>query len=281
MFKRKNHVVAVVGDVHANSTVALCPPSFTLDDGGTYYASKYQIFLWRRWSKFWGEVQEVRKKEKARLTIVVNGEVVDDNYHKTTQLVTKNPADLIRLSASVLEPATSLLKNGEDLIIVRGTEAHTGPSACLDEMVARDLGATPPEPDEPVCYSWWHFRGMFNQTLIDVAHHPGTGHRLPWTKGNDANRLAMRVQIQAMDFGQPLPHLAIRGHNHRDSDSFDNHQTRAIIHPSWQLGSSFGHRLGGDWLKFGGLYVVCREDSYEVVKRYDNWPVSKIWRPDA
>lgn len=282
MFKRKKaHIVAIVGDLHANSTLALAPPAFTLDDGGTYYASKVQAHLWRNWLGFWEEVESVRKRERGRLTVVINGEVADDNYHKTTQLITKNMADILRLGITVMEPALDLLGKGEDLIVLRGTEAHTGPSASMDEAIARDLRATPPPTDEeePVCYSWWHFRGRFNGHLLDVAHHPGTGHRVPWTRGNDANRLAFRVQSQAVEYYQPIPDLVIRGHNHRDSDSFDNHRARAIIMPSWQLGTAYGHRLGGDWLKFGGAIVVCREDSYEVIKHYHHWPVASVWEP--
>ena len=53
-------VVAIAGDLHVNSTVAVCPPVVMLDDGGEYRASKPQRWLWREWVKFWGAVRRRR-----------------------------------------------------------------------------------------------------------------------------------------------------------------------------------------------------------------------------
>lgn len=279
----KTHIVAVVGDLHGNCTVALSPPSFTLDDGGTKYASRYQMWLWEKWTEFWAEVGKEKKRRRAKLTVVVNGEIVDDNKHSKTQLMTQNRADMMRLAEKIMRPALSVMGRSDNLIVLRGTEAHTGPSANLDEEVARDLGAVPSVVDdgEIVCSSWWNFRGRFNGVLFDIAHHAGTGHRLPWTKGNDANRLAARMVLQSVNFNAPIPDLVIRGHNHRDSDSFDNQRARAIIMPSWQLGTSFGFRIGGDWLSAGGLYVVCEPGGrYEVHKRYHDWPITDVWEEE-
>lgn len=269
------HIVAIVGDLHVNSTVALCHPYVQLDDGGYRRASKYQMWMWRRWESFWKEINLVREKVNGKLTIMLNGELADDNVHKTTQLISKNPADQAYIALKTLGPMLDIMHDDDELVVLRGTEAHVGPSACMDEMIAADLGAKPSfQTEERTVFSWWRFVGSFNGTVIDIAHHPGTHHKYSHTKGGDAIRLAAETSAQYARRRVPPPHLTIRGHNHKDADSFDNQPTRGIIMPSWQLSTAFGHRIGGGWLKTGGLYVICAKGyKPKVVKRYHDWPV--------
>ena len=51
-------VVAVVSDLHINSTVGLCPGPVPLDDGGTHQPSKEQRALLRCWNEYWAEIDE-------------------------------------------------------------------------------------------------------------------------------------------------------------------------------------------------------------------------------
>ena len=46
-------LLRITSDLHAGSTVAICPPRVQLDDGGEYHASKAQRWLWERWKDFW------------------------------------------------------------------------------------------------------------------------------------------------------------------------------------------------------------------------------------
>ena len=149
-------LVAIVGDIHSNSTVAVCPPRVQLDDGGEYVASQPQRWIWRQWLLFWGEVFERRAALDCPIYIILNGELADDNYHPTTQLITRNPADQMALARRVLEPVTARLGDGDRLFVLRGTEAHSGPSGAMDEALAVDLGATGQDTDGPA--SWWQLR---------------------------------------------------------------------------------------------------------------------------
>jgi hypothetical protein len=267
----------------------LCPNSFTLDDGGTYQSSPSQKFIWKTWNNFWDIVWKEKKRHKKwPLYIVLNGDLGDDNYHPTTQLITKNPGDQVRLAVKALERPIDM---ADEIIVVRGTEAHVGPSAWIDERIGKDISAAgPPEMNGDI-NSWFHWMGIIGGVRFDVAHHPGTGHMRPWTKGGDANRLAAMLTYRYTEYnhhmqleGLPqleLPHIAIRGHNHKASDSADNHPIRAIILPSWQLSTSFGHRLGGDWLPIGGAYVLCEKGQPSVRKFIKMWPVHDYWRATA
>jgi hypothetical protein len=277
-------VVALVGDLHINSTVALSPPVVNLDDGGTYRASSQQRWIWRHWLDFWTEVKERRDAHGARLVIIINGETGDNNHHPTGQLVTRNPADIQRMVAQALEPATSLMREGDRLFITRGTEAHTGLSSALDEATAHDLGAVPSvlknpgKSNEVRVNSWWRLRAEFSGVRFDVSHHPpGGGGRRPWTRANFPMTLAAMADWENRNDKHP-PHLRIYGHVHAPGDSYDAFRTRVIINPSWQLTTAYGHRLGGGILPIGGAYVICDNGRYEVVKRYHDWPIEGYWR---
>lgn len=262
-------LVALVGDLHCNSTVALCPPSINLDDGGTYRYSKQQRWIWARWLAFWQTVAE--RREGRRLVVILNGELADDNRHATTQLVSRNPADYTRLSLACLEPVMKLLQVDDRLYVLRGTEAHSGASGSIDEMIARDLGAVGPDDNTA---SHFNLRINVDGVRLDVAHHPpGGGGRLPWTRGNFANRLAGMAVFDAAERGDKAPHLYVRGHVHRPEDSYDRFATRALVLPSWQLQTAYGHRIGGAPLPIGGAIVTCDNGRHDVEKHYWHWPI--------
>jgi hypothetical protein len=84
-------VLAVVSDLHAGGTTALCPPSIALDDGGEYNASKAQRWLWQCWGQFWDRAQSVRDEHAATFYQIFNGDLVDGNHHGTTQILSGNP----------------------------------------------------------------------------------------------------------------------------------------------------------------------------------------------
>ena len=82
------HIVVCVGDTHCGSTVGLCPPEgLELDDGGLYEPNKSQHWLWNNWVEAWAAIKSVkRKNKKAKLHLILNGDLVDGDHHKTTQI---------------------------------------------------------------------------------------------------------------------------------------------------------------------------------------------------
>jgi len=59
-------ILVATGDLHINSTVALCYPAVTLDDGGTYRASAPQRWIWRKWIEYWQEIKRVKTETGRR-----------------------------------------------------------------------------------------------------------------------------------------------------------------------------------------------------------------------
>lgn len=265
-------LLAITGDLHVNSTVALCPPTVELDDGGTYHHSKAQAWLWKKWLDYWEEAATVAKRHECEVIAILNGELADDNYHKTSQLISQNDEDQARASLKVLAPAR---KVWDRVIVTRGSEAHSGMNATKDEAVARAIGA---DTGADGLSSHFHYRGVWEGVRFDVSHHPGHGHGRVWTRGGGANRLAAEVVYTYASHGMQPPDFTIRGHNHKPEDSADNFPTRAIILPSWQLSTSFGYRIGqgASPLPVGGMLMLV-EDGQVVWERkvFHRWPIKR------
>jgi len=277
MAEPQTTLVVVVADLHTNSTIGLCTPSVDLDDGGTYTASKAQRdYLLRNWRRFWRDVAALRDAERAgRVVVVVNGDAVDDNRHSKAQLITVNKSSIIALAARVLEPAREI---ADDLIVVRGTEAHSGQSGELEELVAREAGAQP----DPVTgqFSHWFLLAEIEGVLFDVAHHPPTSGRRPWTKAPAAARAGAILRSQYLEEGVRVPDVAIRAHVHFYQPGPREPKPEFCYCPPWQLCTSFGHRIGagGRIEPVGGLVYVCREGAYQFhALRYPPGKV-KPWR---
>ena len=162
-------VVVIVSDLHVNSTVGLCPQRVALDDGGTYQQSKAQRWIYRCWLDFW---QHVDNLPRSALYVVLNGDLVEGLHHGTTQLVTHNEETQLGMALQLLEPVARL---ADYLFIVRGTEAHTGPSAFWEEHIAEDLSAVRDEVG--LTASWWHLPLTVEGVTFDICHHPQTTSR--------------------------------------------------------------------------------------------------------
>jgi len=256
--------VVVVGDTHIGSTVGLCLPVANLDDGGTYSASQGQRWLWRSWLDFWTFTTGIT--QGCKRVLVLNGDIVEkDNKRRTHQIITRNDATLLRIAVSTLKPA---LEWADAIYVVRGTEAHTGKSAEMEEALAYDIGA---EKDGEL-HSHWHLRAVAGGVRMDIAHHATMG-GMPWTERNAAIKLAAITWHRYMEMGKPLPHVVVRNHVHRYADSGGNYETFAVMAPAWSLATSYLYRIGkeNDLATIGGLIFICENGQYQMLK--------KIYRP--
>lgn len=202
--------VAVVADLHINSTMALMPPNTYLDDGQPVGQSPFQQKLWSCWRDFWGQVE--REKGDGELVTILDGDIVDGDHHHTPQIISTNLETQERMALDVLEQPARL---SNAIFVVRGTEVHSGLAGQQEEAIARQLHAVKPDLWS---YSWYSLRAEFGGVKFDVAHHGPLG-RLPWTKANMVNRLAVEVEIEYHRLGQTPPDFALRAHNHQFADS--------------------------------------------------------------
>ena len=259
----------VVGDTHINSSLGLVKPTSVRDDGGKSLSSKGQRWLWRKWLSFWDEVSTVAEKHKASVWTVFNGDLVSVVVkHQSTQVISRNNADVFKMVEPTLKPA---LDRSERIFVVRGTAAHGGLSGEMEEKIASDIKAEKCGDN----YSWWELLIECEGVLYDIRHHGPLG-RLPHTRGNALNRRAVELMLM---YGSKVPDVGIQSHNHRFSTSSDEYPIKVYAMPSWELKTEFVHRIGivGE-ADIGGMYFICDKGEYTpVVKRYKP-EAARAWR---
>lgn len=277
--KKRTFLTAVISDPHVNSMVGLLAPRIQLDDGGHYTGSKAQKWVHNNFLSYCRDIEAEKRRLRALTTVIINGDIADDNNHKTTQIITHNMADILRMTVDTLSP---LIELADHIIVCRGTEAHTGPSACMDEMFAEDVGA---EKSGDNTYSWWEFNGELGGVSFNVAHHPGAFSGVPQNAHGPAGRVASRVEYDYAIEGMSPPDIAIRSHNHIFGDSGYTFRTRAFITLPWQLTTSYGHRKGfsGRIMPVGGMYFISKDGEYDVyIRKYSPRKTkyySNVWKP--
>lgn len=255
-------LVVWAGDLHINSTTAVCVPEFERDDGDTRLNSRLQNLLWNGWVDAW---KQVTKRAKGREVVtIIGGEIADEMWkHPSYQYITHNTDDIRRLALDTLDP---LIQASDTLIVLRGTEAHSGINANLDEGIAREIAETYDGIKivrDGRNYSHWYLKIYIGGRLFDLAHHVnmGTSRR---TERNAANQLSADLQMDyvrkwADDRSKrfELPDFALRGHVHRYADSAGNFPIRSIICPAWQMINAYGHRISASAQKSDiGLVVI-------------------------
>ena len=247
-------ILVTVGDLHINSTVGLLKPTVNLDDGGTFNSSKGQRWLWRNWLSFWLDVAKEKKKHKAKVWTVFNGDMVDVFVkYQTVQLITHNEADVFDMAIDTIMPALDV---SDKMFVVRGTAAHGKQGGVIEEKIGEDIGA---EMDGDN-HSWWELLLECEGVLYDIAHH-GTLGGLSWTRGNSLNKLVAQLIIKHRN--KRCPDVAIRSHMHQYARSSDEYGMTAYALPAWQLKTEFTHRLSKpEPADIGGIYFVNDDRTY-------------------
>lgn len=252
--------ILFVADTHINSTVSLCKPVVNLDDGGSYHASKGQLFLWRSWEN---TLEQTEKRKTGEVITILDGDAVEgDTKDRSKQMITRNSATIKTLAIDVLEPAVKL---SAGIFVVRGTEAHTGKSGEMEESLALDLNAN--RCPETNTASWYHLKIDVEGVKLDISHHPrGNGGGRPFNRYSMIDALASdTVFTYSNDLRQEPPHLAIRAHIHAYKDSYDHFRTRAITLPCFTLATSFINRIApGAIADVGAVLIHCSAGHYEV-----------------
>lgn len=246
-----------------------------LDDGGRYDPSKAQRWTWGCWTDYWSAVAVLRKRHKASLYAVFNGDAFDGDHHNTSQIITRHPEPAAYIADRVFGVPRDL--KPDRTFIVRGTETHTGPSGASEEAFARSIRAE--KDPETERWSWWRLRLEVHGVRFDFAHHGRVGTR-PWTRVNAVAALAAEVFYEHTANGYPYPHLAVRSHRHVYGDSFTAHPTRVIQTPAWQLKTSFAHKVATESLAdIGGIVVLVQPDGeYEVIRKLYKPELPPLWR---
>lgn len=253
MYKLAYHITT--SDHHMNSQLGLCAPFVKYDSGGEYHYNESQSVTWKYWLDFCGRVEKLSGEKYIQL----NGDLCDLDS-KSGQRITSNPADIVKIMETTLEP---LLSNATYKFVIRGTEYHTGAAGFIEELFAQRIGAE--KCIDTKSYSWYHLRQEIEGINFDIAHHTSIGN-LAWTQYNTPIRTIYEIQTNCQRTGYPVPHIILRGHVHTkiDTENIDKF-TRFIVTPSWQNKNSFAYKVCTNKItEFGGTIIEINNGKYDV-----------------
>ena len=269
-------IIAHAGDQHVNSSVGLMPPKVTKDDGQVVLYSKVQKWLWSNWLDYWSKTAILKKENDAKVIGVINGDWGDINSHSGFQLVEPNNKDVVLdMMVAAIQPMREVC---DDIIVCRGTEAHTGGVGWLENRAAKEIGAVPNAHEGT--NSWYIWRGEIDGVRVTSSHHPGTNSMRPWTAGNEACRRAA-MDLYAYYGSDWRPDITLWGHYHHFADSVNTHPIRAIYNRCWQVKTAYEYRFGFASQEdvIGALWVFCEDGKYRVQDVSYALPRPKPWVP--
>lgn len=262
--------IIAVADLHINSTVAICPKTINLDDGGTYHASRAQRWLLDGWTAFWQEVNSL----DGRNVLVLGGDLAElDTQRRSVQLITANKSTIHTMAMDVLEPALAV---ADAVVVIRGTLAHVGKGAWIEEQVAGDIDDGLIIRQDESAASHYHLRRTVDGVRLDIAHHTTAG-GAPWSKRNSPGNMASKIAwLYKIEMDAQAPHIVIRAHNHQAMMSpLDPRLPRVIMLPAWTLATEYSYRIGLENAisSIGGAIITC--DAGQHTERF------RLYEPDG
>ena len=274
MGRQQNIIAAAFGDLHQGSSVGLRPRTCSRDDGDPSLASTAQKWMLLRWHEYWAEVLERRKRLDALLFLLCFGDLFDNTHHCTTQLWSHNSADWYKSANIIFEP---IMEQVDYAFFMRGTEAHSGPSACLDEAWVEQWDNVVRSPTRNTA-TWWYLDVELEGVRIEGAHHGPLG-RMSHTEGNPLNNVASQVMMQAHKAGRKPPHLYFQAHNHTYAENNPAMPMRVVALPAWQLVPGYLSKIRPytRLADIGGAIVTCQDGEFDCDVRLYKPTARRSW----
>ncbi len=269
-------LLVVTSDEHVNCSVGLCVQPVAQDAGGTFYPSKTQRAVAQAWHQFGDAVEAAAETARVDNIWWANaGDAVDLNKHDALAPITANRARIMDLALATYKRPAALSSRR---FIIRGTEAHNGSHAELEELLGRDLQAEMC-PDDGA-HAWWTLSLECEGVLFNIQHHPKAGcSSVPWMRNNAAMRTAMEIAITATDRGERVADVAIRGHVHYFADSGTARKPRVFFLDGWQALTPYAYRRGYfSPSPVGGMWFVCQDGDYKEARWFREPKRTMVWK---
>jgi hypothetical protein len=224
----------LISDLHVGSTVGLWPKDFISNEGNPIGQNKFQEWLWECWEDMLVWAQKTIGKDS--FDVVVNGDLVDGNHHRTLQLTTPDVADQTDAVKQVLG---FLAETCDKLHIIKGTEVHSR----NDEIrIGRALGAS--KDSNTGQNAWDNLDLDVHGTLYNFAHHISATAR-SYLEASAHSIMLGNLSHSRARTGKPVPKIMCRAHRHRHGIWDDGNQI-SVITGAWQGLTRFGHRVVPD-----------------------------------
>lgn len=267
-----NNLIAV-SDTHSGCQLALCPPEgVTLDNGGVYRPSPFQLEMWAYWREFW-DVWVPDAVNGEPFVVVHLGDAVDGVHHNSTSQISHNLTDQARIAVAVLQPE---IAKAVAYYHIRGTGAHVGDAGMHEERLAHELGAVPNTAGQ---YARYRMTIRVGPRLIQCLHHIGTTGSSAY-ESSAVHKELIEAVTQAGLWGHEPPDVLLRGHRHRyiETSCPSRHgKARSVVLPGWQGLTPFTYRIPGarqSEPQFGGVLVRWSDKRQELFVRERVWTLA-------
>lgn len=221
--------ILVVSDLHCGSTVGLCPPDFEAEEGQRITLNEWQQWMWGEWC---GLFAYAKSRYGTLDALIVNGDAIDGDHHRTMQVWSKNLGDHLRAAHHALQPLAELARR---VYIVLGTESHTG---SLEHALANLLGADRQSKQRPA-----HDRltlDIDGVRICAVHHMPSTSRA--WLRGNALGMELANHRLHAAEVGERMPDVLCLAHRHQFG-LYHDHAGAVLSTPSWQGPTRYVYRV--------------------------------------
>lgn len=224
--------IVCVGDLHAGSVFAPCPPRIRAAYDIEIHASRVQQWLHACWLDFTEKfVPSVVGRNKYELEL--NGDLIEGLHHGGQQLISDKTRIHRQIAIDLLEP---LAAKARRIYAVKGTECHTRDD---EEEIGKILKAVPCPSTDNHAPDWWDIR--VRGCLTSFRHHiPATSRRA--LKGSQLSIQLIEEQAEAAGAGSPIPRVVVRSHRHTYG-SYDDGCGMAVVLPAWQLLTRHAHKV--------------------------------------
>jgi hypothetical protein len=210
----KRLVVAAIGDLHANSKLAIMRPGIELPPFDTmsdvYIPQATEIQRWE-YDEFQKHKQGlIDLADKSEIFFIVGGDITHGKRYPNKERVSVRAFDDFAIAADILGEL-AVLKNVKQMRIVKGTGSHVYSHGTSELIVARILNAQH-KVDARVAY---HYSINIRGVEFDIAHHgPGPGIR-NWLKGNVLRLYVRSIVMGAVMARDTVPDVLLRWHYHQ------------------------------------------------------------------
>lgn len=257
---RGRSVLAVLADLHANYRYGLMNPDTVLwqivpvkIDGGETREEIQES--WQPeptyaqqliWADFLVDADRVKKLAGTDpVDLLLLADTLHGTHGRAHDSVSHQEGDDIEIALFALDPYLAL-PTLRSIIVVKGTEWHSGQQAGRDIQLAQHLKK---EVAEVKVRALHHPLLKIGGLRIDAAHHGPTAGKRNWLRGNELGWYLLSLMQDDLDAGKLPPDLVLRAHKHRFATAVRHRATsnalfesRAVICPSYSFTGDFAQK---------------------------------------
>jgi len=269
----KDAILVPISDIHSGGSTALFPDHQMQLAVGNREPGYIQKIIRRQWLESLDLIKQ--RRNKRRLILVLNGDMVDGDHHGSVENFSTLQADQVEIACELIDELLQRIgfdSKTDKLYMTKGTYVHAGKQAQAEEQIARNFDAVPfisAGEEEQTRYLHHQLKLSINGRRFNIQHEGATVGRRPWTEDNGLFYLLKTKWFKHLQGKHDLADYYIYSHLHQYQQATYAPQPdvtlNARITPAWQFRTSYAEKFD-EMDKVGNYYLTI--DSDGTVKEY-------------